>query len=118
MKMKALAIIHYITNYATKGNCSQYQRIMSTAIIQKVYKNAYTKAMVTTILIRYADLDKFALQTFNRLAYKQEVSGLLAALCLLGLLDYYSHDFKLRHIYLNLIYHYFISIIFHGSNIL
>ncbi len=32
-KMKALAIIHYITNYATKGDCSQYQRIMSAAIV-------------------------------------------------------------------------------------
>lgn len=34
-KMKTLAIIYYITNYSTKGNCSQYQYIIFIAIIRK-----------------------------------------------------------------------------------
>ncbi len=68
--MKVLAIIYYITNYATKGDCSQYQRIMSAAIVLKAYEDAQTKAMATTTPVRYADLNKFALQTFNRLTYE------------------------------------------------
>ncbi len=105
MKMKALAIINYITNYATKGNCSQYQCIILAAIIRKAYKNVSAKAMATTTPVRYADLNKFALQTFNRLAYEREVSRPLVALCLLGLPDHYSHNIKLRCINLNLICH-------------
>ncbi len=100
--MKALAIIHYITNYVTKGDYSQYQRIMSTAIVRKAYEDAQAKATTITTPVRYADPNKFALQTFNRLAYEREVSGLLATSCLLGLPDHYSHDIKLRRINLTL----------------
>ena len=39
------------------------------------------------------------------------------ALYLLGLLNYYSHDIKLRHIHLNLICYYFTSIIFYRLSI-
>ena len=116
--MKILAIIHYIMNYTTKSNHSQYQRIMSVAIVQKAYEDAQAKAMATTTPVRYADLDKFALQTFNKLAYKQEVNRLLAASYLLGFLDYYSHNIKLWRINLNLICCYFTSIIFYGLSIL
>ena len=59
--------------------------------------------MATIISIGYADLDKSALQTFNRLAYEGKVSGSLVVSCLLGFLDHYSHDIKLRHININLI---------------
>ena len=119
-KMKALAIIHYITNYATKGDCSQYQRIMSAAIVRKAYEDAQSKATATgsSLPVRHADLDKFALRTFNRLAYEREVSGPLAASCLLDLPDHYSHDISLRRINLNLLRSRFVSIIFHGSTIL
>ena len=37
--IKALALIYYITNYATKGDCSQYQRVMVVAIVRKVFDN-------------------------------------------------------------------------------
>ena len=95
--MKVLAIIHYITNYTTKNNCSQYQRIMSAAIVQKAYEDAQSKATVTgsLLLVRHANFDKFALWIFNRLVYKQVVSGPLAASCLLDLPDYYNHDISL-----------------------
>ncbi len=82
-KMKALVIIHYITNYATKGDCSQYKHIMSAAIVRKPYEDAQAKATATITPVRYADLDRFALQTFNRLAYEREVSRPLVASCLL-----------------------------------
>ena len=104
----------------TKDNCSQYQRIMSVAIVQKTYENAQSKATAIGSLlpVRYADLDKFVLWTFNKLVYKREVSEPLAASCLLDLPNHYSHDISLRRINLNLLRFYFISIIFHGSTIL
>lgn len=90
---------------------------MSIAIIQKAYEDVQAKVMAITTLVRYVDLDKFALQTFSRLVYKREVSGYLVASYLLSLPNHYSHDIKLRCINLNFICHYFISIIFHGSSI-
>lgn len=38
--VKALALVRYITNYATKGDCSQYQRIMGAAFVRKAYEDA------------------------------------------------------------------------------
>lgn len=35
--IKALALIHYIIKYATKGDCSQYQRVMAAAIVKKAF---------------------------------------------------------------------------------
>lgn len=72
MKMKALAIIHFITNYETKGNYCQYKRIISTTIVWKEYKDAQSKTTTNGSLlpVRYADLNKFVLKTFNKLAYK------------------------------------------------
>ena len=93
--MKALAIIYYITNYAIKGNCSQYQRIMSAAIIRKAYEDAQAKTITITTPVRYADFDKFTLQAFNKLAYEQEISGSLVASCLLNRPNHYSHNIKL-----------------------
>ncbi len=65
---------------------------MSVVIVWKAYKDALTKVTATTTLVKFTNLDKFALQTFNRLAYKQEVSQPLVISCLLGLLDHYSHN--------------------------
>ena len=31
--IKASALVNYITNYAIKGNCSQYQQIMEAAFV-------------------------------------------------------------------------------------
>ncbi len=38
--VKALALICYITNYATKGDCSQYQRVLGAAFVRKAYEEA------------------------------------------------------------------------------
>ena len=92
---------------------------MSTAIVQKEYEDAQSKVIATDFLlpIGNVNLDKFALWTFNKLAYEQKVSRLLVASYLLELLDHYSHDILLRRINLNLLRFCFISIIFHGSTI-
>ncbi len=40
--VKALAFIWYITNYATKGDCNQYQRVMRAAFVRKAFEDAAT----------------------------------------------------------------------------
>lgn len=67
---------------------------MSKVIIRKTYENAQLKATGTGFLlfIRQIDLDKFILQTFNRLTYEKKIIGPLITSCLLNFSDYYSHD--------------------------
>lgn len=93
---------------------------MFAAIIQKTYEDAQSKAISTNFLlsVRHANLNKFSLQTFNRLAYEQKVNESLATLCLLSLLDYYSSDILVQCINLNFLRCYFISIILYRLNIL
>lgn len=91
---------------------------MSAAIVRKAYEDAQAKTTATTTPVRYVSLNKFTLRTFNKLAYKQKVSGPLPVSCLLGFSNHYSHDIKLRRINLNLICCCFTNIIFHRSNIL
>lgn len=93
---------------------------MSTAIVRKVYEDAWSKKIATSYLlpVKHADFDKFALRTFNRLAYEWEVSRFLTASYLFNLPDYYTHDILLWRINLNLLSYRFVSIIFHESNIL
>lgn len=59
-----------------------------------------------------SDLDKFALRTFNRLAYEREVSSPLAASCLLGLPDHYNCDISIRRIKVRCLCPYFVASIF------
>ncbi len=62
--IKALAFIYYITNYATKSDCSQYQRVMTAAIVRKAFDNHNNN--ITTYSSNYTStLDKFALKEFN-----------------------------------------------------
>ena len=60
--IKVLAFIHYITNYATKANCSQYQRVMATVMVRKTFENLDIKSGPDNIPLR---LNKFVLNAFN-----------------------------------------------------
>ncbi len=82
----ALALIYYITNYATKGDCSQYQRIMGAAFVNKAYDDMQSSANVITNM----PPDKFALRAFNCLAYNREISGPLVGSYLLELPDHFT----------------------------
>lgn len=95
----ALALIHYITNYATKGDCSQYQRIMGAAFVKKAYDAAQSSAIAST----HVAPDKFALRAFNRLAYDREISGPLVASHLLALPDHYTLSDNVKSINLSLL---------------
>ena len=45
-RIKILVLIYYITNYATKGYCSQYQRVMAAAIVRKVFDDNDNKLTI------------------------------------------------------------------------
>ncbi len=62
--IKALALIYYIKNYATKDDCSHYQRVIIAAIMRKAFDDHDNN--ITTGLSNYTPtLDKFALKAFN-----------------------------------------------------
>lgn len=82
----------------TKNNQNQYQYIILAVIVQKVYINGKAKATANTTPVKYTYLDKFVLQTINRLAYKLEVSKSLTTSDLLSFLNYYSHHIQLQYI--------------------
>ncbi len=84
-----MALIHYITNYATKGDCNQYQRVMAATIVRKAFDN-HDNNIATGPSNYTLTLDKFALKAFNRLSHDREISGPLVASYLLNLLDHYS----------------------------
>ena len=88
----ASAAVYYMTNYATKHDVSQYQLILTAAILRQSLENAKTAAepSESQLRIRDRDMDKFALRAFNRLSCDREISGPQAASCLLGLPDYHT----------------------------
>ena len=64
LSVKVLALIYYITNYATKGDCSQYSRVMAAAIVRKTFDNHDNN--ITTSPSNYIPIfDKFALKAFD-----------------------------------------------------
>lgn len=62
--VKALVFIHYITNYATNSNCSQYQQVIVVMMVRKAFGN-YDKVTTSIPPVYISILDKFALIIFN-----------------------------------------------------
>ena len=88
--VKALALVGYITNYATKRYCLQYQRVMGAALVQKSFeKKAITNANHKTLSSAQNVDHKFSLKAYNRLAYDQKISGPFAVSTLLSLPEFY-----------------------------
>ncbi len=58
--IKALVLIYYITNYTTKDNCSECQKVMTAVIVRK-HSRIITKIQQITLAL---SLDKFALKAF------------------------------------------------------
>ena len=87
-----------MTNYATKYDVSQYQLILTAAILKRALEDAKSVAnpSETQLRIRRHDMDKFALQSFNRLSNDREISGPQAASSLLGLPDSYALPTTIR----------------------
>jgi hypothetical protein len=83
-KAKALALVYYITNYATKDEASTYQMVMAAALIRKILDEQDTSTLSAE--------EKHRLQTFplHVVTNDREVSGVEVACSLLQLPAYYT----------------------------
>ena len=106
----ALALIYYITNYATKSDCSQYQWIMEAAFVKKAYDDMQS---LSAEVIIYVAPGKFVLRAFNRLSYDREISGFLVASYLLGLPDHYILSNNVKFINLAIFQKHFLKFALH-----
>jgi hypothetical protein len=81
-----------MTNYVTKYDISQYQLIITTAIIKEGIEDAASAPNPSNKQqqLRWLGMDKFALRAFNHLSGDQEVSGPQAAAYILNQPDYYT----------------------------
>jgi hypothetical protein len=93
---KALSLIYYVTNYATKDDVSPYQMLLKAALLKRAIEKA--KATLTPdaadLRIRQKDTDQFALRCFNSLSHDREISGVQIASSLLRLPNYYTHNYN------------------------
>jgi hypothetical protein len=92
-RSKCLALVYYLTNYATKDDVSPHQMILKAALL----KESAEKARITAThesepRYREANPAKFLLRSFNALAADREVSGVQIASSLLQLPSHYTHD--------------------------
>lgn len=81
-------LIYYITNYATKKDYSQYQKVKAAAITKKAFKDQNKPN--SGLLSYISTLDKFLLKIFNRLLDNCKVDRPLIIKLLLDLLDYFT----------------------------
>jgi hypothetical protein len=94
--VKALCLIYYVTNYATKDDVSPYQMLLKAALLKQSIEKA--KATLTPdandLRIRKKDMDQFALRCFNTLSHDREISGVQIASSLLQLPTYYTGNYN------------------------
>jgi hypothetical protein len=99
-RAKALALLYYITNYATKDEASTYRMVMTAAMMRKTLEQA-EKASDLSDAERMAlekGMRNFCLRVFNRMSHDKEVSGVKVASSLLQLPGYYTPPTELRRI--------------------
>ena len=93
-RSKCLALLYYLTNYATKDDVSPHQMVLKAALLKESAEKAKMTATpnATDLRLRQADPSKFLLRWFNAFALDREVSGVQIASSLLQLPSYYTHD--------------------------
>jgi hypothetical protein len=99
-RAKALALLYYITNYATKDEASTYQMVATAAMIRKALEQAEHASNPTNeekIALQKGMLN-FSLRVFNRMSHDKEVSGVQVASSLLQLPEYYTPKTELHRI--------------------
>jgi Helitron helicase-like domain at N-terminus len=102
-RAKALSLVYYITNYATKDEASTYQMVMTAAMMRKTLEQA-RQASNPSDAERIAlekGMRNFALRVFNRMSHDKEVSGVQVASSLLRLPTYYTPPTELHRINLH-----------------
>ncbi len=97
MLMMIMMTVYYMINYATKYDVSQYQLILTAAIVKQAVEetNRVIKLSEKQLRIRYQDQNKFALQAFNCLSDDHKISSSQAASCFFDLSDYYMLSIKI-----------------------
>lgn len=78
---KSLALVYYITNYATKDDVSPWQMVAKGALLKQAIEKAKRAdpSTATDLRLQEKDMDNFALRCFNSLAHDREVSGVQVA---------------------------------------
>jgi hypothetical protein len=99
-RAKALALLYYITNYATKDEASTYQMVMAAAMMKKTLEQGERASNPTNeeTLALEKGMQKFALRVFNRMSHDKEVSGVQVASSLLQLPSRYTPHTELHRI--------------------
>jgi len=94
--VKALCLIYYITNYATKDDVSPYQMLVKAALLKRSIEKAKAtlEPNADDLRIRKKDMDQFALRCFNTLSHDREISGVQIANSLLQLPTYYTANYN------------------------
>lgn len=108
-KAKALSLLYYITNYATKDDASTYQMVMNAAMLKEAYERAEKAVNPTNEEKRTLQqaMDKFSMRVLNKMACDREVSGVQIASIILGLPQSYYPPATLHRINLNYVRHRF-----------
>ena len=99
-RAKALALLYYITNYATKDEASTYQMVMTAAMMRKTLEQAEQASNPSNAekIALEKGMMNFSLRVFNRMSHDKEVSGVQVASSLLQLPAYYTPHTELHHI--------------------
>jgi hypothetical protein len=89
---KCLALMYYLTNYATKDDVSPWQILAKTALLKQSIDQAKLTEHPTATEVRLRDKgkDNFALRCFNTLSRDREISGVQVASTLLQLPTFYT----------------------------
>lgn len=112
----AFAVIYYITNYTTKKDASQYQRIIDAAFMKNTYNQLQITNNTITIDIIMGIPDKFTLRAFNKLVYNWEIIGFFIANSLLGLSKHYTIPCNIKSINVGLVDSCFHEYVLDGYN--
>jgi len=117
-RAKALALLYYITNYATKDEASTYQMVMAAAMMKKTLEQGERASNPTNeeTLALEKGMQKFALRVFNRMSHDKEVSGVQVASSLLQLPGRYTPQTELHRINLYYLRRRLLPIIQHSDD--
>jgi Helitron helicase-like domain at N-terminus/PIF1-like helicase len=92
---KALALVHYLTNYATKADISPQQMLLKAALLTESKERLESNNSGDSDLSQDS---KFLLRWYNSLAHDQEISGVQIASRLLGFPTHYSNYSNFVHV--------------------
>ena len=92
---KSLALIYYLTNYATKDDVSPYQMLIKAALLKESIEKAKANPTpnATDLRLQEKNIDRFELRCFNSLS-EWEVSGPQVASSLLQLPTHYTDNYN------------------------